>query len=53
MNPYVNWGAERAADLRAEVQRDRLARAAQTPRPPARWKHFLRLLLSARRPRLT
>lgn len=56
MNPHLNWGTERAAELRAEAQRDRLARAAQASRPQTRWKtrwKFLRFLLPARRPRLT
>lgn len=52
MNPHLNWGAERAAELRAEAQRDRLVRAAQASRPQTRW-NFLRFLLPARRPRLT
>lgn len=56
MNPHLSWGTERAAELRAEAQRDRLARAAQASRPQTRWKtrwNFLRFLLPARRPRLT
>ena len=54
MNPNLNWGNERAAELRAEAQRDRLAREAQAQnsRPQPAW-NLLRFLLPAKRPRLT
>ncbi len=52
MNPNLNWGQHRAADLLAEAERDRQARQAQRQaRQPAAW-NLLRFLLPARRPRL-